>query len=161
MNTTQFDVKTGRLFPWQFLVIGGLMTLCGLVLIIEKTVLSLTLLMAGSFILSAHEGTDIDGPQKRYREYTAYYFFIKSGKWISFDMPEKLFINSTRKSSKMYTASTLNSSTFVKTAYNGYLKFTDGTKLHLLTSTKKEKLATELQNVASLLNIPVQDNTLA
>lgn len=160
MNQSIIDIKAGRLFPWQFLVIGALITLCALVLVATKPLVGLLLLMIGGFILTASEGTDIDGTQKRYREYTSY-FFIKNGKWITFDAAEKLFINSVRKSAKMYTASTLNSSTFVNTEFNGYLKLSDGTKLHLLSHTKKEKLATVLQNVASLLNIPIQDNTLA
>jgi hypothetical protein len=49
---------------------------------------------------------------------------------------------------------------FTGEEYNGYLKLLDGTKIHLLNSRKKEKLATTLGNVASLLNIPLQDNTV-
>lgn len=154
------DVKAGRLFPWQFLLIGVLIMIGSLALISTKPALAGLMLIAGGFMVTASEGTEIDVVQKRYREYTSFYF-LKKGTWIRFEAAEKVFINSARTSNKMYTASTLNSSTFINTQYNGYLKFSDGTKLHLLTSRKKEKLATVLQNVASLLKIPVQDNTSA
>lgn len=77
-----------------------------------------------------------------------------------FNGAEKLFINSSKKSTQLYTAHTNHSSVFTDQEFNGYLKLNDGTKIHLLTSRKKEKLAASLNKAASFLHIPLQDNTL-
>jgi hypothetical protein len=73
---------------------------------------------------------------------------------------EKIFINSAKTTTRAYTAHTNHSAIFTGDEYNGYLKLIDGTKIHLLNSTKKEKLTTTLGKVASFLNVPLQDNTV-
>lgn len=117
------------------------------------------LIVAAGLVLSAAEGTEIDTSKNRYREYTSFYFMLKTGKWKSFDGAEKLFMNRSKTSMQMYTAHTNHASVFTNQQFTGYLKLTNGTKIHLLTSRKKEKLAATLNEAASFLNIPVQDNT--
>jgi hypothetical protein len=160
MNSPTLNIKAGLLFPWQFLVIGALMMIGGLSFIPTKPMVAGVLLLAGAFIVTAREGTEIDGLQKRYREYTTFFFLFKKGAWKSFPAAEKVFLNAAKVTSQVHTAHTNHSATFKNTEYNGYLKLADGTKLHLLTHRKKEKLVRVLQNVASFLKIPFQDNTL-
>ncbi len=125
-----------------------------------KPVVGLMLIVAGGFILTAASGTDIDTSKNIYREYTSFYFILKSGKWKKYNGAEKLFINSSKKSTQMYTAHTNQSSVFTNLEFNGYLKLNDGTKIHLLTSGKKEKLVATLKKAASFLHVPLQDNTV-
>lgn len=160
MTNSKIDIRNGSLFPWHFQFIAGLILLAGALLIFEKPGIGLILLVAAGFILSAASGTEIDKLGNRYREYTSFYFLIRGGKWKAFNGAEKIFINSSQNSSQMYTAHTSHSSTFVNQEFNGYLKLNDGTKILLISSRKKEKLTTMLNQAASFLKIPLQDNTI-
>lgn len=159
MTEHKIDIRSGSLFPWHFQLIAALIMIAGVMLIIEKPMLGSVLAVAAGFILSAASGTEIDKAKNRYREYNSFYFILKSGKWKKFNGAEKVFINSAKKSTQMYTAHTNHSSVFTDQEFNGYLKLNDGTKIHLLTSRKKEKLVATLNKATSFLNIPLQDNT--
>lgn len=161
MTQTKIDIRSGSLFPWHFQLIAVLIIIAGIALIAEKTVVGSVLIIASGFILSAASGVEIDKAKNRFREYTSFYFIIKSGKWKKFSGAEKVFINGAKKSSRMYTAHTNHSSVFVHQEYNAYLKLNTGDKIYLLTSRKKEKLAVTVGKAASFLDCPVQDNTLA
>lgn len=156
----KIDIRSGTLFPWHFQLIAVLILISGLALVIEKPVIGAVLSFAGGFILSAASGTEIDLGKNRYREYIAFYFVIRSGKWRKFPGAEKLFINAAKTSTRAYTARTSHSSVFIDTEFNGYLKLNTGEKIHLINARKKEKLTSKLQPVASMLNCPLQDNTL-
>lgn len=160
MTETKIDIRCGTLFPWHFQLIAGLILVAGLAVITGKPLVGSILAVAAGFILTAASGTEIDLSKSRYREYTSFYFLLKSGKWKKFNGAEKLFINSSKKSTQMYTAHTSHSSIFTDQEFNGYLKLNDGTKIHLLTSRKKEKLAATLRSAASFLQVPLQDNTI-
>lgn len=160
MTETKIDIRSGTLFPWHFQLIAVLILIAGVTLLIGKPVMGSLLVVAAGFILTAASGTEIDTSKNRYREYTSFYFMLKSGKWRKFNGAEKLFINSTKKSTQMHTAHTNHSSVFTDQEFNGYLKLNDGTKIHLLTSRKKEKLAATMNSAASFLRIPLQDNTI-
>lgn len=156
---TKIDIRSGSLFPWHFQLIAVLILIAGVTLTIEKPVMGSILVVASGFILSAASGTEIDKSTNKYREYMSFYFILKNGNWKKYNGAEKLFINKAKSSSQMYTARTNHSATFINEEYNGYLKLMDGTKIHLMTSRKKEKLAATLKKAASFLNCPVQDNT--
>lgn len=159
MTEPKIDIRSGTLFPWHFQLIAVLILIAGVTLTLSKPVMGSVLIVAAGFILTAASGTEIDTSKNKYREYTAFYFILKSGKWKMYNGAEKVFINSSKKSTKMHTAHTNHSSVFTDLEFNGYLKLDDGTKIHLLTSRKKEKLTAELNRAASLLECPLQDNT--
>lgn len=160
MTETKLDIRCGTLFPWHFQLIAVLILIAGVTLISGKPAMGSVLVIAAGFILTAASGTEIDTAQNRYREYTSFYFIVKGGKWKMFTGAEKVFINSSKKSTRMHTAHTNHSSVFSDQEFNGYLKLNDGTKIHLLTSRKKEKLAVSLNKAASFLHVPLQDNTI-
>ena len=160
MTESKIDIRSGSLFPWHFQLIAVLILIAGVTLILEKPMMGSILVVASGFILSAAPGTEIDKSKNRYREYTSFYFFMKGGKWKNFSGAEKIFINKAKSSSQTYTAHTNHSSTFINEEFNGYLKLNDGTKIHLMSSRKKEKLVASLTQAASFLNCPLQDNTL-
>ena len=65
MNDT-IDVRFGSLFPWPFRFVAALMIVAGLVLIVEKSFLSIALISIGGFILSGYEGTEINKAKKKF-----------------------------------------------------------------------------------------------
>lgn len=152
------DIKSGSLFPFPFLVLGAIVFLAGVLVFVSSPLLSLFLLVTAAFILTAHEGTEVDPSARTYREYQSF-LFIKKGKLKKYDGIEKIFVNSGRVSQKVYTAHTLQSSTFSSTEYNAYLKFNDGVKVFLLSKKNKVKLIAKLKNAGRILNVTVVDNT--
>jgi hypothetical protein len=160
MTETKIDIRNTSLFPWHFLLLAVLIMMAGIIMLFSKPMIGFVLITAAGFILTAGSGTEIDKGKNMYREYSSFYFSIKSGKWKKFNGAEKLFINSSKKNTQMHTAHTNHSSVFTDLEFNGYLKLNDGTKIHLLTSRKKEKLAATLRSAASFLQVPLQDNTI-
>ncbi len=159
MPKNAIDIKFGSLFPWPFQLLAGILLVIGLSIVLEKPILSALLILGSGFVLSGYTGTDVDKTKNLYREYNAF-FLIKHGKKIKYTGLEKIFINSSKVKQRLYTAHTTHSSTFTNTEFNAYLKFEDGTKIHLLTMRKKENLKRDLKRISTFLEIPVEDNTI-
>ncbi|MGC1241884.1 MAG: hypothetical protein WA874_09855 [Chryseosolibacter sp.] len=151
------DIKSGWLFPFQFLVLGFVFLIAGIVVVVPHPIIGIVLVLAGAVILTAHEGTEIIPAAQSYREYNSI-LFIKSGKGKRYTSMEKIFINPVKVRQTMYTAHTLQSSSFSNLEYNAYLKFSDGVKVFLLAGKNKRKVINKLQGIADTLNIPLQDN---
>lgn len=158
MIKNKIDIAYGRLFPWPFLFIGGIVFVIGLALLFQNTLASIVLISVGGFILSGSEGTEIDKVAKCYREYNAF-FFVKSGKNVAYSGIEKIFINTSKSKQKMYTAHTMHGSVYENVDFNGFLKFNDGTKIQLLRKRRKADLLKALESVATFLEVPLEDNT--
>lgn len=152
------DVNFGRLFPWQFQLIGGIILFVAVTLIGQRPGVSIFLIVLGLFILSASEGTEINKDKKLIREYKSF-FFLKTGQWSPYDGIEKIFINSLRVTQQMHTAHTNKSSIFTDYEYNGYLKFEDGTKIQLLRKKNKASLLQLLKGISTFLQVPLEDHT--
>lgn len=159
MHKNTIDIKFGTLFPWPFQLLAGILLLIGLSIILEKPILSVLLILGSGFVLSGYAGTDVDKTKNLYREYNSF-FLIKYGKKIKYTGIEKIFINRSKVKQQLYTAHTSHSSIFTNTEFNAYLKFENGTKIHLLTKRKKENLKRDLKKISAFLEIPVEDNTI-
>jgi hypothetical protein len=129
-------------------------------LILERTAVALVFIILSGFVLTASEGTEIDLSRKTFLEYKSFYF-IKSGTRESFSGMEKIFINTSKSRQQMYTAHTTKSSIYENMEYNAFLKFDDGTKVHLLKKRKKDDLLKRINNIAAKLGVPVEDHTIA
>jgi hypothetical protein len=155
----KIDVRFGSLFPWPFLLIAGILLVVGLSLIGERTLVALALIIICGFVLTSSEGTEINLSAKNFTEYKSF-FFIKSGTRKTYSSMEKIFINTSKTRQQLYTAHTTKSSIFENLEYNAFLKFTDGTKVHLLKKRKKEDLLKKIDNLAKALNVQVEDHTI-
>ncbi len=152
------DVKFGALFPWQFRFLALLFIIAGIVLIQSHVWVSLGLIVAAAFIITAYEGTEIDINNNTFRGYTAY-FFIKTGKFENYVRAEDLFITKSKQSQQMYTAHTTHSSTFKDVVYHAYLKRLQGEPIHLLSSKNKETLIKKLAPLREGLKVEIVDVT--
>ncbi|HEX6227380.1 MAG TPA: hypothetical protein VFZ52_23345 [Chryseolinea sp.] len=157
MNDT-IDVRFGSLFPWPFRFVAALVIVAGLALVVERSFLSVALILIGGFILSGYEGTEINKAEKSYVDYKSF-FFLKSGKRENYISVEKIFVSTSKVKRQLYTAHTNHSSIFENVEYNGYLKFSNGEKIQLLRKRKKTELLKELERVSLFLNVPIEDNT--
>jgi hypothetical protein len=154
----KIDVKFGLLFPWQFLFLAGLVLIISISLLADRTIPAIGLIAVCVLVLSAYSGTEINNAEKVYREYNAF-FFIKKGKHIKYDSIERIFINRGTSSQRVHTAHTNHSSQFKNEEFNAFIKFEDGTKIHLLTKRNKQKLLLALEKISATLQVPVVDTT--
>lgn len=159
MHSTKIDLSSGNLFPWYFLLIGACTIVAGLALVASNLVLAIICIVVGLLIVTAKSGIIIDPSSKFYQPYYSV-LFLKTGRKKPFTSVEKMYINANKVSQKIYTAHTLQSSTFKDIEYDGYIKFADGTKSYLLSSKNKNKLKEQLRQPAYLLKTELIDNTV-
>ncbi|MDZ4716449.1 MAG: hypothetical protein SH819_13380 [Cytophagales bacterium] len=157
MKETKIDMKAESL-PWQAKFLGVLFVLAAVAVMISYWWLSILLIVAGVTLLTGYSGTEIDVVSKTFREYHSY-LFIRSGATEKYNTIDRIFINYSKVTEKMYTAHTLNSSTFRSILYNAYLKFDDGKKIFLTSRKNKAKLIRILEPVAVVLETQLVDTT--
>lgn len=158
MQKDCIDIKNGSLFPWYFKVLAACMVIGAITLLLTNLLLAMILLFIGLIILTGYSGIIIDEKEKTYKEYNSFLFF-KRGITKNFDSVEKIYVNQNRASQKIYTAHTLNSKTFNNIIFDGYLKFSDGTKVHLMAKKDKNVLMNKLKPITELLGVDIFDNT--
>ena len=157
MPERRISIRTERLFPFQFLVLGGVFLFAGLVTLVIKPFISPVLLLLGGLILTGFRGVEFDTNQQQYREFNSL-LLIRFGKWNPYSKVEKIYVNAVNTSQYVYTKVTTGT-TFRNREYNAYIKFDNGTKVHLMVRKNKEKLMKQLKPVADLFSIPLTDNT--
>jgi hypothetical protein len=150
------DIKFGSLLPWQFRVAAIGAIVVAFAILQNYWWVSLLIIAASFFVLASHEGTEFNTANKTFRSYTSF-FFIKTGEFEKYTEVEKLFINSGNQSQKMYSAHTSLSTTITERVYNAYIKFSNGEKVHLLTSKSKEDVIKKLTPLSQSLSIEILD----
>ncbi len=117
-----FNINQGASLPWHFRFFGLILIIGSLFTIQHNILLALIMAIGGVFILALKEGLVINIEEKFYFEYRSL-LGIKTGKRVSFDGVEKLYINANSKRTKAYTAHTGSGQTFEEAVFDGYLKF--------------------------------------
>lgn len=158
MGNQILDIKSGKIFPFQFQILGGIFLIIGLSLVILNPLVSPLLLLPGIGLFAGRRGFEFDTDRNRYREYTAF-LFVKFGGWREYHAAEMLYVNAANVSQQIYTQITV-ASTVRNVEYNAYLKLGDGTKLHLLSSRNKAALMRKLAEIAIFFRLEVVDNTI-
>ena len=107
-------------------------------------------------IPSTHYALEINVTDKTFRHYL-WILGYRHGTTQTYDLIEYAFIQSAKVSRTLY--STASSSTFSSQVYNGYLKFSGGSKIHLVQARQKEAIFRKLQILATDLKIEIVDFT--
>ncbi len=160
MAKRTIDVKAGRLFPFPFLVIGGVSLFAGLFIILSVPIGGLVLLFIGGLIFTAYEGTEIDPTARTIREYYSF-LFLKTGRATRYESIEGMTIHKAQISQKMFTAHTTKSSTFRYTEYRAYIKMAGEEKVLLMRNKNKARLMEEARKIAQALNTTIADYAVA
>lgn len=159
MSKNIIDVKAGRLFPLQFIILGGIFLFAGIVVVVTYPITAMILIVLGLFIVTAYEGTQIDPFSRTYREYNSFLLFLKSGQTKKYTSLQGIAIHRAKVSQKMFTPRTMNSSIFTHIEYNMYLK-TGEDKIFLMGGRDKVKLLEKARSIAGFLNTPVSDHAM-
>lgn len=148
------DFKTSSYFSGSITILGYLLVGGGLPLLFVSLPGGLISLFIGFVIFSTHYRLRVDVNAKAYHDYL-WILGFRHGERGTFENIEYLFI---KKSAFTQTMSVrVASSTIRKEVYDGYLKFSERDKIHLLTMDSKEQLLAKLSPVATQLKTRVID----
>ena len=145
--------------PWQLKLLGAVFLFVAIAVMMNQWWLSIILIVAGIILLFGYSGTEIDPLAKTLREYNSY-FFMRRGVSEPYNQIERIYVNRSRGSEKMYTAHTLSSSTFRFEIYKAYMKLDDGTKIFLTSRKEKGKLMKLLNASFASQGVEIIDNTV-
>ncbi len=157
MGKSTINIRSYKLFPFHFQVLGILFLILTAILVLESPYFAPLFFLSGAAILTGYRGVQFDLSKKSYREYNSF-LFIKFGKWENFDAVEKIYVNSANVSQYAYTMVTTGT-TIRSVEYNAYAKLGNDQKVHLICSKNKKKLTQKLSEMASLFQLEVIDNT--
>jgi len=151
---TKIDFKTSGYFPGHIMLLGILLVFIGLPVMFVNPIIGLILWFISLIIFTTHYRLSIDQDNKVYHDYL-WILGFRSGEKGKFNTLEYIFIKKSNISQTMRMR--VASSTIQKEVFDGYLKFSDQHKLHLLTLDSKENLINKLKFMATLLKTTVID----
>lgn len=148
------DFRLGRYFSNQWLFVGLLLLVAGGILILKTLVGGAILVLISVLIFTTHYRLSIRFNEKSYYDYV-WVLGLKFGDKENFEKIEYIFIKKSKISQTMNTR--VSSSTIHKEVYDGYLKFSEENKIHLLTKGSKNLLIKNLVEFSTKLNTKIFD----
>lgn len=148
------DFKTANYFSDYLVFAGAVLAFVGLMAITLNLIVAVVLSFASVIILTTHYRLSIDFDNKVYHDYT-WVLGLKHGERGSFSSIEYLFVKQSNVKQKMHSRG--SSSEIKKVMFDGYLKFSDNKKIHVMSADRKEKLVTKLNRMAVRLGTRVID----
>lgn len=158
MGTKKIDIKSGRLLPWQFQLLGVVLLVAAIVIFQQHPFVSIALLIVSLLIFTGYSGIEFKTEEKTSRPYHSF-LFLKKGKSIPYDGVEMIYFNANKVSQKVYSAHTTHSNTFKNIEFDAYILFNNGSKEYLLTARNKSTLTRKLEKLASEMNVEIVDNS--
>jgi hypothetical protein len=151
------DINTGWYFQGSMRIAGYVFLLVSLPLLIVPSLWAIFFALCGIVILTTRYGLRIDAANRSYQEYT-WFLGFRRGEWQRYEEIKYLFLK-TAKVSRTYN-SRVQSSTISTIEFNGYLKFSEEEKIHLVHSVTKRKLLDSLIPIANGLGTTIVDYTV-
>jgi hypothetical protein len=150
------DIKTSPYFSGQVVFFGIVLVGIGLGFLIIKPVLSGILLFISLIIFTTHYRLRVDLEAKTYFDYL-WILGFRNGDTGKFEHLEYIFV----KKSKVTQTMSLRvaSTTIDKEIYDGYLKFSDQHKIHLVTKDSQQGLLKILAPIAEKLAVKIVDHS--
>jgi hypothetical protein len=149
------DIRISLYFPLTFIFFGTLSGVGGLALVFSGSpVIGLVLVVAGLILVTTHYRLAINFDKKTYHDYV-WILGLKHGGKVKFENIEYLFIKKNKVSQTMRVR--VASSTIQKEVYDGYLKFSEKDKIHLLTKDNKADLVARLNAISDALKVKIVD----
>jgi hypothetical protein len=150
------DFKTSWFFSRVIFFCGVLLAFVGIVGAITNLFVGLMIFTVCVIIFTTHYRLSVDFDNKVFLDYV-WILGIKRGEPKKFEAIEYIFIKSSNVSQTMH--SRIASTTIRKEVFDGYLKFSEEDKIHLMTMDDKDELIQKLKPIAEKLNAIVIDHT--
>jgi hypothetical protein len=155
----KIDFKTSNYFSSRVIMVGVIFAFSGLLLVFVNLVIGLILLLSSVIIFTTQYRLAIDFENKVFHDYVRI-LGLKNGYKEKFQTIEYIFINSGNSSQTM-SMGRVASTTIHNKVYNGYLKFSEKNKIHLITKDDKKSLYEALTPIAKKLNVEIIDYAAA
>lgn len=148
------DFKTSGYFPGTFIFTAVILCLVGVPVIFTNVILGLIMLLVSVIIFTTHYRFTVDLEQKVFRDYV-WILGFRSGEKKKFERIEYLFIKTNKVSQTMSLKAA--STTIRKDVYDGYIRFSENEKVHLITKDNKKDLIARLRPISEALHLKVID----
>lgn len=153
------DFKTSNYFSGMPYLLGFVLTAVGFMLLFSPKILAgLILLLAGITVLTSHFRLSVDLNKMIYTEYISLLGMKVSKELHRFDEIQYLFVKKSKVSQNMN--SRVSTHTIQKEQFNGYLKFSENDKVHLMTYDSKNAIIKRMRPIATLLSTKLIDYTI-
>lgn len=148
------DFKTSRYFSGTIVFLGIVLIFTGLLMLAANNLIGLVLLILSVPIFTTHYRLRIDFDNKSFHDYL-WILGIKYGEKGQFETVEYLFVKMSKVSQTMNLKSL--STTIRKNVFDGYLKFSEDNKVHLMTLDDKDELIQRLKVIAEKMKAKIID----
>jgi hypothetical protein len=148
------DFKIKNYLPLFFMILGVGLMVGGLYSILEKTFLSIGLLLIGLVLVTTQCRLQINFDEKYYREYV-WTLGLKWGEKIKFNQIQYIYLTKTKKH-QVY-GQTYKNHYVTGTHFNGYIKFSDNEKILVADGSSKNWVLKRLKKINSKLGLEVKD----
>ncbi len=148
------DFRTSRYFPGSIILLGVLLPLPGIFIASINILAALPFLFVSFIILTTHYRLKIDPGNKVYTHYV-WLLGLKRGERDAYENIEYLFIKKVKVQQSMH--SRVSSTTVHSEVYEGFIRFSEKDKLHLITSSNKAILVKKLKIIADQLSLQILD----
>jgi hypothetical protein len=154
MRNKKNDFRTSSYFPETIRFVSILLIPAGLLFIFVNLIAGAIFLISAVVVLTTHYRLEVDLENKVYRDYV-WFLGLKNGKTSRYENIEYLFIKKSKVSQNLN--SRISTKTITKNMFDGYLKFNEAEKIHLLTKENKTVLITRLKTMAEGLQVKIVD----
>jgi hypothetical protein len=148
------DFKIKNYLPLFFMILGVGLMVGGVYSILEKTFLSIGLLLIGLVLVTTQCRLQINFDEKYYREYV-WTLGLKWGEKIKFNQIQYFYLTKTKKV-QVY-GQTYKNHYVTGTHFNGYIKFSDNEKILVADGSSKDWVLKRLKKINSKLGLEVKD----
>lgn len=148
------DFKTSGYFPGTFIFTAVILCIVAVPVIFMNVIAGLIMLLVSVIIFSTHYRLAIDLEHKVFYDHV-WILGFRSGEKKKFERIEYLFIKTNNVSQTMSLKAA--STTIRKEVYDGYIKFSENEKVHLITKDNKKALIAKLLPISKALNLKVID----
>ncbi len=148
------DFKTSNYFSGVVIIVGVIFSVTGISILFANIIIGLVLLFASVIIFTTHYRLSLDFEKKVFHDYL-WILGMKSGEKGNFEAVEYLFIKKSKVSQTMSVR--VASATVRKEVYDGYLRFSEEEKIHLLTKDSKKGVEKKLRQISSMLKVRIID----
>ena len=148
------DFRTSGYFSWTIIFLGFVLSFVGFLFVLENPIVGVILLLISLIIFTTHYRLKIDFDNKVFHDYL-WISGLKNGDKGKFESIEYLFIKKSKVSQTMSVR--VASTTIVKEVYDGYLKFSEQEKIHLITKDSKKDLIKKLREISTSLKVKIID----
>jgi hypothetical protein len=150
------DFKTSWFFSRAIFFFGVILAFLGIVGAITNLWIGVIILIVCAIIFTTHYRVSVDFDNKVFLDYV-WILGARRGDLKRFEAIEYIFIKASNVSQTMHVR--IASTTIRKEVFDGYLKFSEEEKIHLMTMDDKDELIQKLNPIAKKLNAIIIDYT--